>query len=416
MNIENKSQYKELKKTSIGGQALIEGLMMIGPEKKAMANLMPDGRIVLHDLGPNDSKNSMNIPFLRGAVRIFKQMSLGTKALMMSADLQEEAETAASEAEATNVVEPIAENVAIAEPQTEPAEEALLISEDAESALSADTGSDPVSHVEDLPDAVAIEEVKLNDTVHDSKVEAVTELSAVETPEMQAQTSSLTTEPKAKTKDKGLDWVMMFALILGLGMGIGLFFLLPNLLTSGIIALTGVARQGFANTLLYNLLEGVIRIVILLFYMWLSSKQKDIKRVWMFHGAEHKTIACYEAGRELTVDNIKPFSRFHPRCGTSFIFIMVFISAIIFAVVGWYGVFLNLLIRLALIPLVAGIAYEILRFSGKHSESLLGRILAKPGLLLQRLTTKEPDEKMLEVAIRAMNAVIPEDQSADNWA
>ncbi len=286
---------------------------MLGPTKKAMANLLPTGEILLRDLGPNEIQKTLNIPFIRGAVRVFKQMASGTKALMLSADIQEEFEN-----------------------------------------------------------------------------------------------------PNAQ-EDKTSSLLSVLALVLGLGMGIALFMLLPNLLTSGLIAITGVKREGFSSTLIYNLIEGIIRILILLFYMWLSSKQQEIKRVWMFHGAEHKTIACYEAGLELTVDNIRPFSRFHPRCGTSFIFIMVFISAIVFALVGWYGLWLNLLIRLALIPVVAGMAYEILRFSGKHSELWIGRILAKPGLLLQRLTTQEPDDQILAVAITAMNAVIPEDSSADDW-
>ena len=313
MKKQSKDTAPEIKKTTIGGQALIEGLLMIGPEKKAMANLLPNGEIILRDLGANEIPKSINVPLLRGAVRVFKQLSSGTKALMLSADIQEEFDN-----------------------------------------------------------------------------------------------------PEGKKK-KSSALLPVLALVLGLGMGIALFMLLPNLLTTGLIALTGVERQGFSATLIYNLIEGFIRIFILLFYMWLSSKQQDIKRVWMFHGAEHKTIACYEAGMDLTVENIRPFSRFHPRCGTSFIFIMIFISAIVFAIVGWYGLWLNLLIRLALIPLVAGLAYEILRFSGKHSDRWIGRVLAKPGLLLQRLTTKEPDDTMLAVAISAMNAVIPEDSAADNW-
>ena len=354
MKKDNTNLPQELKKTSIGGQALIEGLMMIGPERKAMANLMLNGEIVVRDLGPNDTRSTMNIPFLRGAVRIFTQMAVGTKALLLSADLQEEAEAA----------------------------EAAAKDNEASGSTAPNSGDETT---EALP-------------VKDESVPIATTISELQ------------------PKEKKLDWLVIFSLLLGLGMGVGLFILLPNALTSGLIALTGVPRHGFSNTVIYNLIEGVLRITILIFYMWLSSKQKDIKRVWMFHGAEHKTIACYESGMELTVDNVRPFSRFHPRCGTSFILILVFISALIFALVGWYGVWLNLLIRLALIPLVAGIAYEILRFSGKHNDTLVGKILAKPGLLLQRLTTKEPDDTMLAVAIQAMNAVIPEDKTADNWA
>jgi uncharacterized protein YqhQ len=131
---------------------------------------------------------------------------------------------------------------------------------------------------------------------------------------------------------------------------------------------------------------------------------KDIRRVWMYHGAEHKTIACYEDNQPLTVDNVRTYSRFHPRCGTAFMFIVIIVSIVVFSFVGWWDRWLNLLVRFALVPLVAGIAYEIIRLAGRF-DNRLTRAISAPGLWLQRLTTAEPDDSMLEVAIAAMNAV-----------
>lgn len=350
-------QPRELKQTTIGGQALIEGLLMIGPEKKAMASLLPNGEVLVRELGPGSAQGGFDWPVLRGALRVFRQLRSGVKALMLSAEIQEEAERAAE----------------------------AQMAADGRGAAQGAEGPAAGGEAHALPLAGA--------------------------PEAE--------DPGAAPRegDKGAaDWTVFLALLFGIGFGVGLFILLPNLLTSLVVRLSGWPRAGFANTLFYNLFEGALRIAILLFYLWLTAKQKSIGRVWMFHGAEHKTIACYEAGLPLTVENVARFSRFHPRCGTSFLFILVFMSALLFALVGWYGLWLNLLIRLAMIPLLAGLAYEVLRFAGKHAQSTLGRILSAPGLLLQRLTTKEPDAQIIGVAIRAMQAVIPADADADRWS
>ena len=136
--------------------------------------------------------------------------------------------------------------------------------------------------------------------------------------------------------------------------------------------------------------------------------------MWMYHGAEHKTIACYEHDLPLTVENIRPFSPRHPRCGTSFLFVVMLVSILLFAFAGWHSAIINLLIRLALVPLVAGIAYEIIRWAGRH-DNALSRLVSLPGLAMQRLTAKEPDDDMIEVAIEAMKAVIPEQSGRDEW-
>ena len=149
-------------------------------------------------------------------------------------------------------------------------------------------------------------------------------------------------------------------------------------------------------------------------YLSLTSMIKEMKRVWMYHGAEHKTIYCYESGKELTVENVKTFPKEHRRCGTSFLFLVMVVSIILFSLVGQYGVILNLVIRLLLIPLVAGISYELIKFAGRH-DNLLSRIISTPGLFFQKFTTKEPDDSMMEVAIQALKNVIPANANEDNW-
>lgn len=205
---------------------------------------------------------------------------------------------------------------------------------------------------------------------------------------------------------------------------VALFILLPRWLIDlvrGLIPFDNTDTIGFQ--LVENLFEGAVRIAIFITYLALTSRMKEIQRVWMYHGAEHKAIRCYEAGEPLTVENIRKYSTRHPRCGTAFLFIVVLVSILTFSVVGallhpvlgeniWW---LNSLIRLALVPLVGGISYELLRFTGKIDHTAFGRVLTKPGMWLQRFTTREPDDSMLEVAIAAMKAVIPEREGEDNW-
>lgn len=308
-----------MKKTTIGGQALLEGLLMMGPENIAIAVRKPDGEIVL-DKKPLPKKTPITkVPFIRGSVNLFRQMVVGVKALMYSADFVE---------------------------------------------------------LEDEADKKP------------SKLDAFIERTF---------------------KDKGKDAVIYFSVIIALAMSIGLFILLPNVL-AGLINLN---KEG-SGVILYNLFEGVIRILIFLGYIYLATKLNDIKRVWMYHGAEHKTIHCYESGDELTVENIRKYSKHHPRCGTSFLFLVMIVSIIVFSFLGWYNPLINALLRLLMIPVVAGVAYEILRFAGRHTDWLVMRIVNAPGMLFQYLTTREPDDSMIEVAIVAMENVIVKDDS-DKW-
>jgi len=308
-----------MKKTTIGGQALLEGLLMMGPESIAIAVRKPDGEIVL-DKKPLPEKTPITrVPFIRGSVNLFRQMVVGVRALMYSADFVE---------------------------------------------------------LEDEADKKP------------SKIDAFIERTF---------------------KDKGKDAVIYFSVIIALAMSIGLFILLPNFLAG----LINLEKQG-SGVILYNLFEGIIRILIFWGYIYLASRLNDIKRVWMYHGAEHKTIHCYENGEELTVENIRKYSTHHPRCGTSFLFLVMIVSIIMFSFLGWYTPLINALLRLLMIPVVAGVAYEILRFAGRHTDWLAMRIINAPGMLFQYLTTREPDDSMLEVAIVAMENVIVRDDS-DKW-
>ena len=178
--------------------------------------------------------------------------------------------------------------------------------------------------------------------------------------------------------------------------------------------LAGLFAKFVKSRILRNLIEGVIRIVIFLTYIILASKMKEIKRVWMYHGAEHKTIFCYEKGLPLTPENAMAQSRFHPRCGTSFLFLVMIVSILVTSVVSWTNVWIRLLLRIALLPVIVGISYELIKYAGRH-DNVLTAVLSAPGKALQRVTTAEPDESMLEVAIAALKEVIPEETGRDKW-
>lgn len=209
---------------------------------------------------------------------------------------------------------------------------------------------------------------------------------------------------KKKFGDKLMRVVMMISMVLGVALALGLFTFLPAFITKGINHLTHDSLGWWQNPI-----SGGIRIVIFIIYMLLVSLMKDIRRTFEYHGAEHKSIACYEAGMELTPANAKKCTRFHPRCGTSFIFVIMIISILIFSVVKWdMNIFAMIGLRLCLLPLVVGIGFEFLMFAGKHPNPVT-LALSYPGLLMQRITTKEPDESQLEVAITALKNAMPDE-------
>lgn len=307
------------KKSSIGGQALLEGVMMRGPEKEAMAVRLPDGTIDLEVWDLPKAKWYKKVPFVRGPVNFIGSMLDGYKCLTKSAD------------KAMQGIE-----------EEEPSKFEKWLTE--------------------------------------------------------------------KLGDKLMTIVMVIASVLGVALALGLFMFLPSLITKGIGLLLPLGD--FAKTCI----EGLIKISVFIAYIALTSLMKDIKRTYEYHGAEHKTIACYEAGDELTVENVKKHLRFHPRCGTSFIFIVLFISIIVFSVfrVPWDVLWLRVLIKVAVLPVIVAIAYEIIKLAGRH-DNIITRIVSAPGLWIQRLTTREPDDGQIECAIAAFKPCVPEDLEKDQW-
>ena len=209
--------------------------------------------------------------------------------------------------------------------------------------------------------------------------------------------------------------VIALAVALGVGLSIFLFMILPTFVTGGLLHFFPSAPMW-----LRNLLEGALKILIFLLYLIFCSKQKDIYRVFQYHGAEHKTIFCYEAGLPLTVENVRKQTRHHPRCGTSFLFVVIFVnillSSVIFGIWPIKHTLLRTLIHLLILPLVVGITYEFNRWVGRHvGENGLAKVLTAPGMWMQNFTTFEPDDSMIEVAIRSLELVLPSEKGKDEW-
>lgn len=326
------------KKTSIGGQALIEGIMMRGPKKDAMAVRMKDGGVEVFPMEIKSIKNKcffFKWPIIRGVVGFIDSMLIGYKAMMDSADKS--------------------------------------------------------GYLDELEEA---EEKKTDEN---------------------SRTEEQKAENPPKKKNGLLTVIMIIAAVLAVILCIGLFIYLPSLAFKGINYLAGGVLNPFQA-----LFEGVLKIIIFLGYMLAVSYMKDIKRVFSYHGAEHKTIFCYEAGLPLTVENVRKQKRFHPRCGTSFMILMlivsIFITLIFDAIFPWLrGVlWLRTIIKLLLVPVICGLGYELIKICGRY-DNIVTRIIAAPGLWIQRITVKEPDDSMIEVAIAAMTEVIPENEEDDKW-
>ena len=309
-------------RTSIGGQALIEGILMRGPKKQAIVVRAPEGLVTkVEELTLiRDKYPILGWPIIRGAVTFIDSMVRGVKALMYSADYFPEEE--------------------VGEPS------------------------------------------KL-----DRWIEA-------HIPEEKLQ--------------KVLVW---FSVLLSIGLCLVLFMLLPTFLA-------GLVDPYIHSAALHNLIEGVVKVAVFLGYLILCSKQKDVKRVFAYHGAEHKTIFCYEAGLELTVENARKQPRHHPRCGTSFLFVVIIVSilfsSVVFSFVEWKVLWVRVAVHILLLVPVVGITYEFNRYVGGHNNAVT-RFLSKPGLWMQNFTTFEPDDSMLEVAIEALKLVLPDEKGADKW-
>ncbi len=318
---ENKSKCS-IHRTSIGGQAVIEGVMMRGPKEIAVAVRKPDGEIVV-DKKPVNSfvvKHKLNkIPIVRGAVSFIESLVTGVKALTYSADFVD---------------------------------------------------------------------IEGEETYEPSKFEKWME---------------------DKFGDKIKDIAIYTAVVVSLFFSIGLFFMLPNFLVSWF--------KGFIsdNNIILHLVEGGVRIAIFLLYLLLVSRMKDIQRVFQYHGAEHKTIHCYENGAELTPENAKQFKRLHPRCGTNFLLIVMIISILVFSVLSWdINRWALMGIKILLLPVIAGISYEIIKVLGRYDNKFTA-IVAAPGMWLQYITTREPDMQQIEVAIASLKAVLTDSKEDDKW-
>lgn len=322
-------------KTAIGGQALIEGIMMLGPEKSATVVRAKDGIHTKVEPRKKIGKYSLRkIPFLRGILNFGTSMKTGVKALMYSAD--------------------------------------FFVEEDEEEAPQ-----------------------------KQSKIDAWLE--------------------RKLSSDKAQSAIITVAVIIGIAFSVGLFVVLPSLIGSFI--------NNFIteNEIVRNLLEGMVRIVIFLLYLFLVSRMKDMRRVFAYHGAEHKTIRCYEAKLPLTVENVRKQTRLHPRCGTSFLFVVIVISILVFSVAtillrpitptfdsGILNALIRVVLKLLLLPIVVGISYEFNRIVGRY-DNWLTHALSAPGMWLQYLTTNEPDDSMIEVGIEALTLVLPEKEGSDQW-
>ena len=305
-------------RTSIGGQALIEGILMRGPKKQAIVCRTEDGLVEkeeeLHPL--RDRFPVFGWPLLRGCVTFFDSLVKGMQALTYSASL------------------------------------------------------------------VPLEEQGEPDKIDQWITEHFPE-------------------------EKAAKLIIYVAVVLGVLLSVFLFIVLPTFLVSLIKPLT-------STYLIRNLSEGLFKVIILIGYMALVARMKDVRRLFSYHGAEHKTIFCYEHGKELTVENVRPESRFHPRCGTSFLLVVVLVSILVNAVVRVSNPFARIGCHLLLLPVVVGISYGINRWCGMH-DNVLSTVLSAPGKWLQRITTNEPDDGMIECAIRAMQLVIPEEKGTDEW-
>ncbi len=329
----NKIFIKNASPTKVGGQAILEGLMMRGSRALAIAMRKPDGGIHLTVEPAPPRSRWTKVPILRGVVSFISSLVIGTGTLLYSAELLEKFEEEAAAAEGR-------------EAQTE-------------------------------------EKDKL----------------------------TLWLEKHFGEKD-AFNVMLYLSVIFSVVFVVGFFILLPTWVL-------GLAKKaGLTNVVLLNLIEGIIRIVMFVCYVLLARRVPDIKRTFEYHGAEHKTIHCYENGLELTPENAQQFYTLHPRCGTSFMLFVMIISLIIFSFLGWPNLLVRTVSRLALIPVIAGLSFELLQFTGRHSNACV-KILSYPGLMLQKLTTNEPDLEELAVAIAAMKAVLPshEDPSVpvDFW-
>ena len=356
------------KKTSIGGQALIEGIMMRGPKMTAMAVRNPEGEIVLEKWENEASKRPavFRWPFIRGIFNFIDSMRIGYKCLMRSAEIAS----------------------------------AEILEDQKAQQKEGNTGS-PVS--------ASAESVQKQDVT----VDAVTSEEGKATAEtVDEPLQEKATEKKQDKAEGGFFYqlLMVISSVLGVALALLLFMYLPAQLYNWLSLAFPAISDKYA---LRAVFEGVLKIAIFVGYMAMITLMKDIRRTFMYHGAEHKTIFCYENGLPLTVENVRQQRRFHPRCGTSFMILMLLVSIILSMFIRIDNPFIRTGVKVLLIPVLVGIGYELIKLAGRKNNWLT-RIISAPGMWLQHISTKEPDDSMIECAIKAFNEVLPEDGS-DKW-
>lgn len=344
------------KATTIGGQALIEGIMMKGPRKTVIAVREPNHSILVEEMKESRIKDRLHFlgwPIIRGAVNLIESMISGYKALMFSADK---------------------------------------------------SGMTDLEEEEDRKKAAQKREKKAARIAEKSGRDKAAVL------------EELTKKADEKQESGALMGVIMtLASVLGVALALFLFMWLPATLFNGLKSLVAVDISNWRA-----LFEGILKMAIFVGYVAAVSKMNEIKRIFMYHGAEHKTIFCYESGEDLTVENVRKQGRFHPRCGTSFLILMLIVSIVIYAIISIAIPALTqitmvwVLFKIIMLPVICGLGYELIRVCGRY-QNLATKIISAPGLWLQRLTTKEPDDSMIEVAIASIQAVIPENPDEDVW-
>ncbi len=390
------------KKTSIGGQALIEGIMMRGPEKTAMAVRDPKGEMVLKKWdNPKNTPKIAKLPLIRGVYNMVSSLITGYKCLSESAEIAmdlEELERQEAEEKALKALKKRAKK------EGRPFEE-LLAEENAKKA------EDEAKEAEICEAENAVEAAEEASETSEEVTEAA---EAPEAPEKEENTEKNAKEKdnkKSSSSEMGI--IMVVSVALALVLVVGLFVFLPEFIYNLVFGELSV-RATYLDYLGRSAFTGVIKLILLVLYMWGVSFMKDIRRTFMYHGAEHKTIFCYEQGLELTVENVRMQKRFHPRCGTSFIVLVVIVGIILGGFIHIENVLLRTIVRIILVPLIVGIGYELIKFAGRH-DNIVTKIISAPGVWLQHITTKEPDDSMIECAIKAVIEVIPEDKEKDNW-
>lgn len=370
-------------KTHIGGQALIEGVMMRGKNCWAIGVREPDGGLFSQEYPLSKKGNRptwFSWPLVRGCVALVDSLALGFKALEIAANKAFDDEEEVAESPASNDPESFTQN------------DSELPALNSPKSCLADAGSSA-----------------LNDMVSSGLSTSDSGLSS----NLESASVSDSTDEGVLSKAE-----MTFAMVLGVVLAVALFILLPAGLSNVIV---GEYEQ---NPFVWNIVDGVVRVAIFIFYVWLIGRMPDIKRMFSYHGAEHKTIHCYEHGLELTPENARQFPRLHVRCGTAFLIMVMLIAIVVYTVIPLDGVIaslgitgtaafaLLLVVRLVFLPVIAGISYEItVKWAGSHPENPLVKVVLWPGMQMQRLTTNEPDDSMLECAIAAMKLVVANEET-----